>query len=142
MNGVWCETTFAALEREVLGAPAHEAVSAPKLLRAVSAAGDVLSDPAIQKAVPLPDVRDQDPEGNWVKGRILLPSGLEPMNETSAVLSGSLEPLKGKNDETSMDWALARPWVFLTGQFGFHAGGLAGGAHFRRPGPGTGPRPV
>jgi len=113
------ETAFAALEREILGAPAHEAVSAPKLLRAVSAAGEVPADPTIQKAAPLPDVHDQDPEGNWIKGRILLPPGFEPINETSAVLSGSLEPLNSKNDETAMDWALARPWVFLMGQLVF-----------------------
>lgn len=113
------ETSFAALEREILGAPAHEAVSAPKLLRAVSAAGNVLGDPAMKKAAPLPDVHDQDPKGNWIKGRILLLPDLEPMNERSAVLSGSLGPLKARDDATSMDWALTRPWVFLMGQLVF-----------------------
>ena len=76
-------THLAALEREILGAPAHEAVSAPKLLRAVSAAGAVMADPTSKKLIPLTDVHEQDPGGNWVKGRALLPPGVEPVDDVS-----------------------------------------------------------
>ena len=101
------DTSFAPLEREILGAPAHEAVSAPKLLRAVSAAGAILADPSAKNAGPLTNVHDQDPEGNGVKGRILLSPGLARMNATSAVLNGTLESLKIRDDGTSMAWAFA-----------------------------------
>jgi len=112
-------TPLAALEREILGAPAHEAVSAPKLLRAVSAAGTVWGDPTIKELFPLADVHEQDPGANWVKGRILLPPDVEPVDDVSAVLSGSLKPIKNEESGAPMPWALARPWVFLMGQLVF-----------------------
>lgn len=112
------ETPFAALEREVLGAPAQEAVSTPRLLRAISSAGAVLADSPHTMLRPLADVHAEAPENNWVRGRILLPPGVELMEETTALLSGSLAP----GDETygaSITWALARPWIFLMGQLVF-----------------------
>ena len=112
-------TPFAALEREILGAPAHEAVAAPKLLRAISAAGKTLAYPTAQGLFPLSDVREQDPSENWAKGRILLPPGVEPVAQVSAVLSGSLTPMKTGESASSIQWALARPWIFLMGQLVF-----------------------
>jgi uncharacterized protein YjiS (DUF1127 family) len=112
-------TPFTALEREILGAPAPEAVSAPILLRAISAAGAVLSDDTARGVSSLPDVHEQDPGGNWVKGRILLPPGVEPVDEVSAVLSGSLAPIKNEQSGAPMPWVLARPWIFLMGQLVF-----------------------
>ena len=112
-------TPLAVLEREILGAPAHEAVSAPKLLRAISAAGDVLADFSAKGLSSLADVHQQDPSGNWIKGRVLLPPGTESMNENAAVLSGSLTPMKTEESASSMPWALARPWIFLMGQLVF-----------------------
>ena len=112
-------TPLAALEREILGAPAHEAVSGPRLLRAISAAGAVLADPSTKALSPLPNVHDQVPEGNWAKGRVLLPPGVEPVDDLSAVLSGSLAPLQNEESGVLMRWALARPWIFLMGQLVF-----------------------
>ena len=112
-------TPLAALEREILGAPAHEAVSAPRLLRAISAAGAALADLSARRFSPLVDVHEQDPSGNWVKGRVLLPPCTEPVDEVSAVLSGSLAPMKTEESTSSMPWALARPWIFLMGQLVF-----------------------
>jgi hypothetical protein len=112
-------TPLAALEREILGSPAHEAVSAPKLLRAVSAAGAVLADSTAKQRISLLDVHEQDPGGNWVKGRVLLPPGTEPVDGVSMVLSGSLAPMKNEDSGAPMPWALARPWIFLMGQLVF-----------------------
>jgi len=127
-------TPFADLEREILGAPAQEAVSAPKILRAIAAAGAILADPPIKEPAALSDVQGQDPSGNWVTGRVLLPPGVEPISEVSALLSGSLAPLTKKESEDPMVWALAKPWIFWLGQLVFMqeawqaeriAGGLA-----------------
>ncbi len=112
-------TPHAALEREFLGAPAHEAVSAPKLLRALSAAGAVLADSTPKELSTLPNVHEQDPAANWVKGRVLLPPGVEPVDNVSAVLSGALTPIEEKKSGMIMPWVLARPWIFLMGQLVF-----------------------
>ena len=112
-------TPFAALEREILGAPAHEAVATPRLLRAFSATGAVTAELSAKGLSPLADIHEQDPSKNWVKGRILLPPGIEPLDDASAVLSGSLKPLKTGESTSSMPWTLARPWIFLMGQLVF-----------------------
>lgn len=121
---VWKErslapTLFADLEREILGAPAQEAVSAPKLLRAIAAAGALLADTPVKEPAALLNVHEQDPSDNWVPGRLLLPPGVEPIIEASAVLSGSLAPMTKKEPDAPMIWALARPWIFWLGQLVF-----------------------
>ena len=112
-------TPYVSLEREIFGAPAHEAVSGPKLLRAISAAGAVLTEPMTKVLSPIPNVHQQDPAENWVQGRILLPPGVEPMDTRSAVLSGALLPIQSQEPEASMAWVLERPWIFLMGQLMF-----------------------
>jgi hypothetical protein len=112
-------TPFVALEREILGAPANKAVCAPKLLRAISAASAVLADHTMKAPAPMDDIHEQDPGGNWVKGRLLLPPELNSLGVASAVLSGSLAPLKNEAADGLMPWALARPWIFLMGQLVF-----------------------
>lgn len=112
-------TSYVSLEREILGAPAHEAVSGPKLLRALSAASAVLTEPTAKGFSPLPNVHEQDPAENWVQGRVLLPPGVEAMDNRSAVLSGALLPMQSQESEASMPLVLARPWIFLMGQLVF-----------------------
>ncbi|MEQ8819811.1 MAG: hypothetical protein RLY93_06170 [Sumerlaeia bacterium] len=107
------------LERLILESPAHEAVATPRVLRAVAAAGAILADPTAKRLAALPDVNDQDPSGNWVEGRVLLLPGNEPILSPTSVLTGSLEPLEGKESSGTMKWALARPWAFLLGQLVF-----------------------
>jgi len=120
-------TGFHDVELTLFGAPAEHAVAYPRLVRVVSATAALIEGRQGTSAKPLPDVDPLSPQTCWQQGRLLrLPDLDEPApNEAHAVLSGSVAPLsegeaaRDPRLQSTIGWALTRPWVFLLAQVVF-----------------------
>jgi hypothetical protein len=122
------QTEFSELEFALFGATADNAVTAPKLFRAIGATSSLVEAGKIYAATTLADVDALDASVNWVRNRVLrLPELQESApNGSASILSGSVawlsqsEKVADDNEALAvMRWALARPWVFLMAQIVF-----------------------
>jgi hypothetical protein len=121
-------TGQAELETLLFGAPAEQAVMAPRLLRALGATADLVEGGRGAPAAVVADIDPLDPRNNWARGRLLRePSAYElPRPGVSAVLSGgwqSLTPAEVPAGDpprnAAIRWVLNRPWALLLAQVVF-----------------------
>jgi hypothetical protein len=120
-------TGFRDTELRLFGSPAEQAVAYPRLVRALSATAALIEGEQGISAKHLPDIDPLSPQTCWQQGRLLrLPDVDEPKpNEAQAILSGSVAPVSTEEAthdsrlQSSIGWALTRPWVFLLAQLVF-----------------------
>jgi hypothetical protein len=121
-------TGFAELETLLFGAPADQAVTAPRLLRALGATAELVEGGRGAPAAVVTDIDPLDPRNNWVRGRLLRePSAHElPRPGASAVLPGGWRALSSAEvpagdppRNAAIRWVLNRPWALLLAQVVF-----------------------
>jgi hypothetical protein len=121
-------TGLAELETLLFGAPADQAVTAPRLLRALGATAELVEGGRGSPAGAVADIDPLDPRKNWVRGRLLRePSADElPRPGASAVLPGGWQPLTPVEvpaddppRNAAIRWVLNRPWALLLSQLVF-----------------------
>jgi hypothetical protein len=122
------QTEFSELEFALFGATADNAVTTPKLFRAIGATSSLVEAKKTYAATTLADVDALDASVNWVRNRVMRLPDLQspaPVGPAS-ILSGSVAPLNESEQVADdnealavMRWALARPWVFLMAQIVF-----------------------
>jgi hypothetical protein len=120
-------TGFQDVETALFGAPADLAIAYPRLLRALASTTALIEGCQGNNAKPLTDVDGLSPQTCWQQYRLLrLPSLNEPPpGEPHAVLTGSVVPLsmeevaRDARLNSSIGWALTRPWAFLLAQLVF-----------------------
>src|SRR5262249_23614643 len=121
-------TGLAELETLLLGAPVDQAVTTPRLLRALGATAELVEGGRGSPAAAVADIDPLDPRNNWVRGRLLPePSADElPRPGATAVLPGGWQPLTSAEVPTgdpprnaAIRWVLNRPWALLLAQVVF-----------------------
>lgn len=109
-------TEYAALELEILGAPADQSAATPRLLRILGSTAPWVEGRQGKPAEALQYVDPQNIATNWVSGRILQAPDAVDVSQGKvkghpAVLSGKVEACSGNR----MSWVLGTPWVTLLG---------------------------
>ena len=113
-------TGWPDLEHQVLGAPAHEAIARPRLVRALAAAA---SQPQLTPLSPMAAVDPLLPAKAWLRGRLIQwpdTQGALPATPGS-VLSGicPAHPGPDAGHDGIMRCVLDRPWTYLLAQVVF-----------------------
>jgi hypothetical protein len=113
-------TGWSDLEHQVLGAPAHEAIARPRLVRALAAAA---SQPFLPPPAPLLLVDPLQPGRSWSRGRLVqMPDVQASLPATPGhVLTGACaaHPAPESGHDGVMRWVLDRPWAYLLAQVVF-----------------------
>lgn len=120
-------TTYQESELTLFGAPAEQAIAYPGLVRALASTADLLEGGQGAPAKFLPDVDPLSPQTSWQQDRLLRLPNLNdlPPSDPYAVLTGSVAPPSAEETardprlQSSIGWALTRPWAFLLAQLVF-----------------------
>ncbi|SFL93987.1 hypothetical protein [Nitrosomonas communis] len=124
-------SSYAAIERELLGVSFEQAAATPALVRILFVAAQLAAFQDALPPLPKVDASGVDAQQNWVKGRLLaLPFVVEAAthDQKSAnaitkaaeqvLLQGGITPAITEG-QTVMPWVLAQPWALLLAMLAF-----------------------
>jgi hypothetical protein len=120
-------TGFQDCELSLFGAPAEQAVTYPRLVRALASTAGIIEGGRGTPAKVLPAVDALSPQTCWQQDRLLRLPNLDepPPHKPHTVLTGSVAPLSEEENvrdprlQSSIGWVLTRPWTFLLAQIVF-----------------------